>query len=264
MALRLKSLIRKMVEKLIGREIIKFGGDSIAIIRKENWKANWFIYPAQIKTILENYNIDLVIDVGANEGQFAQKIRKYYSGEIISFEPVSRIFDKLEKNAQNDNKWQVFNFGLGSKESIQTINVSDDTVFSSLYQTNEFCEQRFGNKSRGTEKEDIQIRRLDIFLNSSIPNIAGRKIFLKMDTQGYDLETFKGADTILKNIFAIQSEVSVLQLYEGVPNWTESISIYEAAGFRVAGLFPVTWDSFNVIEYDCLMTKSTNNTRNRN
>ena len=47
---------------------------------------------------LKHYKIDLVIDIGANEGQFAQNIIQYgYKNKIISFEPIKNIYEVLKK-----------------------------------------------------------------------------------------------------------------------------------------------------------------------
>ncbi|MGO9527578.1 MAG: FkbM family methyltransferase [Verrucomicrobiia bacterium] len=96
-------------------------------------------------------------------------------------------------------------------------------------------------------------RRLDDVLDEVAPDCHRKRIFLKMDTQGYDLKVFKGLGNKLDHIVAIQSEVSLIPIYENMPHRTDSISLYERAGFGVAGLFPVTLDACRVIEHDCLM-----------
>jgi FkbM family methyltransferase len=215
----------------------------------------WFSYRAQVRSIIERLKIDVVIDVGANEGQFAQQLRSFYRGEIYSFEPVSSVFEKLAEAASADPKWHVYKLALGSQEATQTINVSDSTVFSSLLKTNNYCVQRFGDSSRGRKEEVVSIKRLDELLETIAPDIENKRVFLKMDTQGFDMEVFKGLGNKLKHVIALQSEVSLISIYEGMPHWIESISTYEKAGFGVVGLFPVTRDSGRIIEYDCLLAR---------
>jgi len=99
---------------------------------------------------------------------------------------------------------------------------------------------------------------VDSFLAAQVPDAASRRICLKMDTQGYDLEVFRGLGACTADVHALQSELSVVPIYNGMPHWTESILEFEKAGFGVAGMFPVNRDSLKVIEYDCLFVKSGN------
>jgi len=247
--------VKNLVESLIGIEIEHYGRKSFAIIDKKNTIDAWFSYRAQLRSIIDKFKINVVIDVGANEGQFAQNLRSFYVGEILSFEPVTFVFEKLAKAASTDLMWRVYKQALGSQESTQTINVSDQTLFSSLLRTNDYCIQRFGDVAQGKRKEVVTIKRLDRLLENLVPDIKNKRIFLKMDTQGYDTEVFKGLGNNLKHVVALQSEVSLISIYEGMPHWTESISIYEKAGFGVVGMFPVNRDLGRVIEYDCLLTR---------
>ena len=51
----------------------------------------------------------------------------------------------------------------------------------------------------------------------------------------------------------MQSEVSVLPLYDGMPDYKTSIEAFGAAGFDLSGLFPVVLDqALRVVEFDCV------------
>lgn len=250
-----RKLIKYLLESLTGLKIERFGAKSFAFIDRERKADVWFSYDAQLTSILENHEIDLVIDVGANEGQFARQIRSFYLGEILSFEPVSSTFEKLAAAASFDSNWHVHQLALGSQDSTQTINVSNNTVFSSLLKPNDYCALRFGSESLKMKEEVVTVRRLDELLDVIVPHIENKRIFLKLDTQGYDLEVFKGLGSKLKYVMALQSEVSLIPIYEFMPHWTESIVIFEKAGFGVVGMFPINRDSGRVIEYDCLLTR---------
>ena len=251
----LKKRLKKTLEYLTGWEIERFGDRSFSLIDKKSKSDAWFSYVVQMQYIIEKWQIDLVLDVGANTGQFATGLRSFYSGEIHSFEPVASVFDKLSVAAAADPNWYAHKLALGHEESTQTINVSNLTVFSSMLKTNEYCEQRFGGKALGTKGEVVSVRRLDQLLPQLVPNVDRRRIFLKLDTQGYDNRVFKGLGGKLGCVFALQSEVSLIPVYENMPNWTESVSTYEKAGFGVVGMFPVTRDSGRIIEYDCLFVR---------
>ena len=66
---------------------------------------------------IENRRVNLVLDVGANVGQFAQSLRnRGYAGRIISFEPVKEAFSALENAARGDDLWTASNLALGRVE----------------------------------------------------------------------------------------------------------------------------------------------------
>src|SRR4030095_12017516 len=81
------------------------------------------------------------------------------------------------------------------------------------------------------------------------------RCFLKMDTQGYDLEVFAGLGRWIEHVVGLQSEVAAIPLYTGMPRMAEAIARYEAAGFELTGLFPLSRDepTGRVIEFDCVM-----------
>jgi FkbM family methyltransferase len=253
----LRKTIRRWVERISGREFERFGARSFAVFDKNNSNDAWFSYRTQLRDIIRRCAIDLIIDVGANEGQFGRMMRTFYGGELLSFEPVSAVYDKLTAHTRADSKWRAQKLALGSAESTLTMNISGHSVYSSLLRANEFCEQRFGGESVASSTETVAVRRLDVVLQELIPDISARRIFLKLDTQGYDLEVFKGLGDMSRLILAMQSEVSLIPIYAGMPHWTESVSTYEQQGFGVVGLFPVSRESSGrVIEYDCLMTRT--------
>lgn len=256
LAKRVKKWIKKQVEALFHCEIEWLGVRTIAIIGKENKTDAWFSYHTQLRSIFERYQINLVVDVGANEGQFAKTIRSFYSGKILSFEPVSSTFEKLAQSASSDRMWYVYQIALGMEEGTHTIHLADATDFSSFLKTNDYAINRFGKGVESNREETVTVSTLDIQLSAL--SSEDTRIFLKMDTQGYDIEVFRGLGEKIRHVVALQSEMSLIPIYEGMPHWTESITAYEKAGFLVVGMFPVNIDmhSDHIIEYDCVMTKA--------
>jgi FkbM family methyltransferase len=246
---------KHLAEALIGYDIKRIGSHSIALIARHRRADAWFSYEAQLRWLLDRSRIDLVLDVGANDGQFALQLMRFYNGEILSFEPVSSAFERLAGAAASTPQWHVHNFGLGSQTSRQTIYVARDSVFSSLRRTNDYALQRF-RLAQHSRDEVVTIRRLDDVLDELVKDVDQRHLFLKLDTQGYDVEVFNGLGARSQRIFALQSELSLIPLYEGMPHWTEMIAMYEGAGLQVIGMFPVSRDLGRVIEYDCLMIRA--------
>jgi FkbM family methyltransferase len=221
--------------------------------REEKGLAN-FAQFVRTRNIFAQKDIDLLLDVGANCGQFAAEIRSFYKGEILSFEPVSAAFNQLQQCASGDSNWKCFKLALGSKTETGSIRVAQGTHLSSFFRQAPYC-QRFGDEARKVGEEQVPIRRLDEFLHDAVPDLQQRRIYLKIDTQGFDVEVIKGLGELIRNISALQSEVSIVPIYEGMPHWTENIALCEQAGFVIAGMFPVMLDYLRVIEFDCLMVR---------
>jgi FkbM family methyltransferase len=237
-------------------DVERTNGKSFFVIHAAERGDAWYSYRATLRSILNKYEVDHVIDVGANTGQFGRQVRSIYSGTISSFEPVPRAFSQLARAAASDKNWNAYQCALGAQSEMKTIYVPASTNFSSLLKANDYCITRFGNRTVGEREESVTVRRLDEVLEEISPGNDRQKIYLKLDTQGYDIEVFKGLGDKLKSVVALQSEVSLIPIYENMPHWTESISIYEKAGFGVAGMFPVNRDAGQrIIEYDCVLTR---------
>ena len=102
-----------------------------------------------------------------------------------------------------------------------------------------------------------QVRRLDGLLPELLEGLDEGRVFLKMDTQGYDLEVFAGAEGVLDRVVALQSELACVPIYDGMTRLPEQWATYEAAGFESAGVFPVSFhkDTVRAIEYDVVMVR---------
>ena len=252
----LRRAAKTFVETIIGRDIKRIEPNAVVCIDKRQREEAWFCYDLQLKWLLEANRVDLAIDVGANEGQFARRLRRVFAGDIVSFEPVSAPFGRLADAARGDPHWSVHQLALGSVSTTATIHVASSSDFSSFLRPNDFSLKRFP-RSAAQSDELVSVERLDNVLERLTGDLSQRRVFLKLDTQGYDLEVFSGLGRYADRVAIMQSEVSLVNIYEGMPHWTDSIDAYERAGLHVAGMFPVTRDrEGRIIEYDCLLVRS--------
>ena len=109
---------------------------------------------------------------------------------------------------------------------------------------------------KNLETESVVIRRLDSLLPENRRSTGVSRIFLKMDTQGYDLKCFAGASGGIHQILGLLSELSVQPVYQGMPHYLKSLRQYEAVGFQLVSLTEVSRRNGAVQELDCLMRKS--------
>jgi FkbM family methyltransferase len=206
--------------------------------------------------IIVGKQIDGVIDVGANNGQYAAMLRRLgFAGHIYSFEPVASVFAELERAATNDPKWHCFKIALGDKPAKRTINVYNSKVFSSFLDANDYSKEIWAGLKE-TTPEEVTVARLDDLFDALPHRGECRHFMLKLDTQGFDLNAFHGASRIIGEVDVLQSEVALIAIYEGLPDPFKVLGEYRDQGFLISGMFPINRDvSLAVIEYDCVMVR---------
>lgn len=186
--------------------------------------------------LLRERRIDLVLDVGANEGSFALDLRASgYTGRIVSFEPLARVFSKLESRSSLDDQWESLQFAVGAEPQTATLNIAGNWASSSLLPMNtrhSVAEPRSGYI--GSER--CEVVTLDGLGRPLIE--PSDRAYLKVDVQGSELDVLKGAERILDQVEVIQVELSLLPLYDGGPLLGSMVRYLDERGFGLLGVAP--------------------------
>lgn len=244
-------LKRRVVEAVASR----FGVVPIAVRRIPE-----FPLVQHLERVIERQRVDCVFDVGAYEGTFGRLLRSEvgYHGLIVSFEPQPDRYRSLVKAAAGDANWLTFEVALGAVSRRSSMNVARDAVFSSLLDPHsDRMPSNMASLNVATRQIEVAVERLDELVERT--GLSSRMVrpMLKMDTQGYDLEVFEGARNIVARLVALQSEVSVIPIYMGVPSWQQAIATYTEAGFDLSGLFPVSHDdALRAVEFDAIFVRA--------
>ena len=203
-----------------------------------------------LRRLLRQLRIDCVLDVGANRGQFAAELRGIgYRGHIVSFEPISSEFQALERRFNGDPKWIGYQCALGSAAAEMPLTVPRLSVMSS------FLEAQVTDAMARTEM--VSVKRLDELMAELPVKMANTRIFLKMDTQGFDLEVFRGASGCMDAIRGLQSELSVKPIYKNMPHYLEALARYEEAGFDLYNVSVVNRvEGGGLLELNCFMRRA--------
>jgi FkbM family methyltransferase len=190
-----------------------------------------------INTTLERLKIDLVLDVGANSGQFAMEIRQGgYKNKTVSFEPLFDAYTKLLKNIQKDPDWFAHDrCAVGDYDGMVEINVSGNSVSSSILPMLQAHINAAPN-SVFYGREQVPIFKLDSIVDNYIAD--AKSVFLKIDTQGFEWKVLDGATTTLTKTQGVLVELSLTPLYEGQHLWQDIIKRMEALGFTMWTLLP--------------------------
>ncbi len=212
----------------------------------------YFLFIEKIKNILYKFNLrlirankepvnfedyDLIIDIGANIGQFGTKARiSGYTGLIYSFEPQNEAHKILSARKNVDKNWIIEEpCALGANEGEVDLRISKNSYSSSLLEVNS-THLGADASSKIVSTEKVKVRTLDSFLHSRFMDQS--RIFLKIDVQGFELEVLQGAELSLSRISTVQVELSTTTLYQGQGHMIKVISFLDSHGFEI-------WDIHN-------------------
>jgi FkbM family methyltransferase len=185
----------------------------------------------QLVAVLAHFRITCVLDVGANVGQYGAMLRTWgYPGRIVSFEPQAGAHGALVRRAAADPGWQVAPpMALGSRTGEIELEVSAESDMSSVLPQSALLRQ-VSPSSAVVRKESVALRRLDEIAGAYLQ--AHDRVFLKVDTQGYEAAVLAGAAGLLEHLAGIQLELSLVPLYEGERAFRAMLDEVAALGFE--------------------------------
>ncbi|MBI2217752.1 MAG: FkbM family methyltransferase [Candidatus Rokubacteria bacterium] len=212
---------------------------------------------AHLRALFARLGINCVLDVGAHRGEYGRLLRTLgYRGRIVSFEPVVESFEAVQRCAASDPDWRVFPVALGAAAGPRPFHVTRDPAFSSFFSANPRGQHRFGVEMGIQRVERVSVTRLDAVFAECVDGIGAPRTFLKLDTQGADLEVLAGAGTRVDDIRALQCEVPVLAVYEGVDDYVTAIGRLNRMGFELTGIFAVSREpDLRLLELDCVLRR---------
>jgi FkbM family methyltransferase len=185
--------------------------------------------------LLRQEEINLVLDVGANLGQFADELwAAGYTGRVISFEPLASAHAQLVGKAGRYPNWTIADrTALGAETGSVAIHVSGNSVSSSILPMLP-SHSRAAPNSAYVGTETVPMHRLD---DLCVLSAADRAI-LKIDAQGFERQVLEGAPRLLASCRAVIAEMSLVPLYEGQALGRELWDLLAARGFDTWSLEP--------------------------
>jgi FkbM family methyltransferase len=202
---------------------------------------------------------DLLVDVGANVGQYADLSRALgFRARIVSFEPLSDAFAILDRRSATTPTWEARNVALGAERGTSVLQVSANSVSSSLLPIRDE-HVRAAPKSRLARTEEVAISTLD----DQLRDVSGDSVWLKLDVQGFELSVVKGGPETLDRVEVVQSELSLANLYDGQTDYLEFCQYLRDRGFRMCGVLPGFQDpaSAELLQMDGLFIRASHRPR---
>jgi FkbM family methyltransferase len=209
-----------------------------------------------LQRLLGLRSVGAVLDVGANEGQFARMVRQLgFSGRIVSVEPNPDVFARLNDLIAGDDAWEAAECALGESAGSAILSAYDNHQLSSLHAITPWAEEHwnFGDMQEVT----VAVETLERFAEQH--GIKPRGTLLKLDTQGHDLSILRSGPDFVRMVEGLQLEMPVTNLYEDAPSFPDVLQEIVDLGFRPLGFYPVQREQpadVVPIEFDGLFVRS--------
>jgi len=187
--------------------------------------------------VLRARPLDLIVDIGANRGQFSLAARYFHpTARIIAFEPLASAAGVYRKIFASDALVELHETAVGPAAGTATMQRSGKEDSSSLLPIGQSMPELYpGTQAIGTE--EVSIAPLADFLSDA--DLAARNL-LKIDVQGYELEVLRSAESLLPHFDQIYLEASFIPFYEGQVMADELVAYLQAHGFKIAGIMNAT------------------------
>jgi len=187
----------------------------------------------RLARLLECLRTEVVIDIGANEGQFAADLRAAgYRRRIVSVEPLAAAHTALVQAAAKDGQWTVVErCAVGATEGQATLHVAGNSVSSSLREMT-IAHVEAAEESRYVSTEEVSVVTLD-HLISNYTSVPCGAIFVKLDVQGHERDVLTGAGPSLDVIGGMQLELSLVELYAGQALMMEQVAFLAHRGLSL-------------------------------
>jgi FkbM family methyltransferase len=190
--------------------------------------------------ILDDNDVTVVLDVGANRGQFASELRiGGYGGRIVSFEPLAMAHAGLQQAAADDPLWECRRVALSDVDGETELHVSENAVSSSLLDM-EARHLEAAPASRYVATERVPQARLDALADEL--RLPEDGVYLKLDVQGSEAKALEGARPALTRVVAIETELSLVPLYHDQLLFREMLDLLDDAGYDLVSLEPAYAD----------------------
>ena len=211
-------------------------------------------YTAAREQLFASLGIDVVVDVGANAGQYGTLLRELgFRGRLISLEPMPEAFAALERIAAADGSWSALRLAAADIDGEVELRVTADSRSSSVLARNE----RFADRPGWAPREVVAVpaRRLATL----VPELLAPRdrAHLKVDVQGYERQVLDGAGGTLAGFDSLELELNVAPLYDGQAQLVDLLPLITELGFHMVSLEPILLDDRGrLIELDGLFARA--------
>ena len=211
----------------------------------------------RLSAFLKDIGVDMVLDVGANRGQFAKKLFEAgYLDRIVSFEPIPNAHELLRDAAErHGSSWSVApRVALSDRSGVAQFHVTAADTASSFFPIKKSFAASVP-QAQSAELIDVPTARLDDIVAEMGLQISN--CFLKMDVQGAETLVMAGAPNVLSASKGLMAELSLAPLYEGQSSTRSLLDVVYEAGFEIWDVWPGYRDprNYRLLQVDIICFK---------
>lgn len=195
-------------------------------------------------------DLNTVVDIGANKGQFALATKFYTKSKVISFEPLEGPAKKFTKVFEEYDDVTLKEVAIGPRDEVRKINITNNDDSSSILEIGKLQKSIYDTEVVGTK--EIQIRPLDSVINES--EIVSPSL-LKIDVQGFEKQVIEGSIRVINKFDYIYCECSYVELYKEQALASDIIDQLSTLGFKVCGIYNTYYENGKSIQSDILFQK---------
>lgn len=199
------------------------------------------------------HNFKVVLDIGANSGQFGLDARNAgFNGIIHSFEPLTDRHEILKKVSERYLPWKTHNIAIGAQNGrIEMGIASDRGLSSSILTQNEMFQSSFPD-SRVSHYTEVSVMTLDSWIEMNEVNPG--TCLLKIDVQGFEMQVLQGAERHLKLFPYLLIELSVQSLYEKSSEYYVILEFLKKFGFVVTDIRNGVYSGRALLQIDVFLS----------
>lgn len=178
-----------------------------------------------------NANPIIVADVGARGGHLGEinNLKKYLS--YYGFDADKEECKRIESVPHEDfHSYKILPYYVGKNEGLIDFHLFRDLGSSSKLKPNQYFKNNYSAGHEITSTASVESRTMDSILTENSLKLPD---FIKLDTQGTELEILKNSPKSLSNCLLIESEIEIIEMYDGQPLIGEFLNFMDNNGFDV-------------------------------
>jgi len=176
----------------------------------------------------------VIVDIGANVGEFSSVcLLAWQKAQVYSCEPIPQAYRRLKRVLGRSPRAHAFECAVAAAPGQKTLRVSSYDPASSFYELNPAF---YDLSTAGREACEITVQCVTLadFINREVARDVD---WIKIDTEGAELEVLATIGQVRHNIRAFQIELAFQQIYHGSPLIHDVMTFMDKQGYRMIDLY---------------------------